>query len=116
MELLKKMQSIFAPSGEEESMKDFLINYISKNKKNWKKQPKLIYGDEFQNCLILVFGKPRCAIFSHIDSIGFTVGYDNELIKLGGPIAENGIKLFGEDSQGKINTKIIYNKKTKKIK
>jgi len=115
MELLKKMQSIFSPSGEEESMRNFLIKYISENKKNWKKKPKLIYGEEFQNCLILVFGKPRCAIFSHIDSIGFTVGYDNELLRLGGPIVENGIKLFGEDSQGKINTKIIYNKKTKKI-
>ena len=29
---------------------------------------------------------------------------------------KNGIKLFGEDSYGKINTKIVYNKKTKKIK
>jgi len=116
MEILKKMQSIFGPSGEEELMKHFLINYVTENQKNWKKKPKIIFGEEFQNCLILVFGKPKCAIFSHMDSIGFTVGYNNELIKLGGPIVKNGIKLFGEDSYGKINTKIVYNKKTKKIK
>ncbi len=110
------MQSIFSPSGEEELMQEFLIKYVIKNQKKWKKKPKIIFGEEFQNCLILVFGKPTCAIFSHIDSIGFTVGYGNELIKLGGPIIESGIKLFGEDSYGKIKTKTIYNKRTKKIK
>jgi len=115
MELLKKMQSIFSPSGEEEKMQEFLIKYVSENEKKWKRKPKIIFGDEFQNCLMLVFGKPRCAIFSHIDSIGFTVGYNNELIKLGGPVLKNGIKLFGKDSRGKINTKLIYNKETKKI-
>ena len=115
MKLLEEMQNIFSPSGEEDLMKEFLINYVKKNQHNWKRKPKIIFGDDFQNCLILVFGKPRCAIFSHIDSIGFTVGYDNELIKLGGPIVEDGIMLTGCDSKGKINTKILYNKKNKKI-
>ena len=115
MELLKEMQSVFSPSGDEELMRNFIINYVSRNQKKWKRKPKIIYGDEFQNCLILVFGKPRCAIFSHIDSIGFTVGYSNQLIKLGGPVLKNGIKLFGKDSLGEINTRLIYNKKTKKI-
>ena len=115
MKLLEEMQNIFSPSGEEDLMKEFLINYVKKNQHNWKKKPKIIFGDDFQNCLILVFGKPRCAIFSHIDSIGFTVGYDNELIKLGGPIVKDGIVLTGSDSRGEINTKIIYNKKIKKI-
>ena len=80
MKLLKEMQNIFSPSGEEENMKNFIIEYVKKNNKNWKMKPKIIHGEEFQNCVVLIFGKPRCAIFSHIDSIGFTVGYDNELI------------------------------------
>ena len=115
MKLLKEMQNIFSPSGEEENMKNFIIEYVKKNNKNWKMKPKIIHGEEFQNCVVLIFGKPRCAIFSHIDSIGFTVGYDNELIKLGGPVIKSGIKLIGSDSKGEIKTKIIFNKKTKKI-
>ena len=114
MELLKKMQSIFSPSGEEELMQEFLIKYVINNQKNWKKKPKLIFGEEFQNCLILVFGKPTCAIFSHIDSIGFTVGYENELIKLGGPVIKSGIKLFGEDSHGEIKTKTHSSRSTER--
>ena len=52
------------------------------------------------------FGKPRTAVFAHIDSIGFTVKYNNEIVKIGGPVTKNGIELVGEDSQGKIDTKL----------
>ena len=38
--------------------------------------------------------------FAHIDSIGYTVGYKNNLIKIGGPGAKKGTKLVGEDSVG----------------
>ena len=47
------------------------------------------------------FGKPRTAIFAHMDSIGFTVRYGKELVKLGGPRISSGTKLIGEDSKGK---------------
>jgi putative aminopeptidase FrvX len=43
-----------------------------------------------------------------MDSIGFTVRYGKELIKIGGPKAKDGIQLVGEDSKGKIETE-IYN-------
>ena len=33
--------------------------------------------------------------FAHIDSIGYTVGYKNNLIKIGGPGAKKGTKLVG---------------------
>ena len=83
-------------------MKDFLIDYVEKNKKKWKVKPELIHGEDFQDCLILKFGKPRTAIFAHMDSIGFTVRYGKELVKLGGPRIFSGTKLIGEDSKGKI--------------
>lgn len=102
MELLKKLCEIHAPSGSEYTMTDFLLNYIKKEKKNWKVQPEVIYGDDFQDCIVLVFGEPRTAIFAHMDSVGYTVGYDNNLIKIGGPSAKKGAKLVGEDSKGKI--------------
>ena len=113
--LLKDMQSIHAPSGDESKMKDFLIKYVENNKKKWKVKPELIHGEDFQDCLILRFGKPRTAIFAHLDSIGFTVRYGKELVKLGGPKISSGIKLVGKDSNGEIETEVLFNEETKKI-
>jgi putative aminopeptidase FrvX len=112
-ELLKTMCAIHAPSGNEVAMKDFLLDYIKKEKKNWKHKVKVYEGKQFQDCIVLVFGKPRAAIFGHIDSIGYTVRYGKQLVKIGGPVFDNGIKLVGEDSQGKaeVTLKIEKDKK-----
>ncbi len=108
MKLLKKMCEIHAPSGEELAMSKFLLKHIEKNKKNWKVKPKVFSGEEFQDNIILVFGEnPKTAIFAHQDSIGFTVKYNNELVKIGGPVIKNGINLVGKDSKGKIEGKLI---------
>jgi putative aminopeptidase FrvX len=95
-DLLKTMCAIHAPSGNETGMKDFLLNYIKKEKKNWKHKPVIYAGDDFQDCIVLVFGKPRTAVFAHIDSIGFTVRYNKQLVKIGGPRLDNGFKLVDE--------------------
>ena len=110
--LLKKLQSIHAPAGDEHSLRDFLISYVEKNKSSWKVQPELIYGDNFQDCLLLKFGNPRTAVFAHMDSIGFTVRYGKQLIKLGGPRLINGIGLVGKDSIGDIDCKLVVNENT----
>jgi len=99
-QLIKTMCAIHAPSGNEGLMKEFLLNYISKYSKTWKHKPKLIHGKGFQDNLILVFGKPRTAIFAHMDSIGFTVRYGNQLVKIGGPLTIPGFELTGLDSKG----------------
>ena len=92
MNLLKQICKIHAPSGEELAMSQFLLNYIQKNQDKWKVKPTLHYGDGLQDNIIMVFGKnPRTAIFSHMDSIGFTVKYNNEIIKIGGPETTEGI-------------------------
>ncbi len=105
-QLLKTMCAIHAPSGNELPMKDFVLNYIQKHKKNWKHKPKVIHGKGFQDCIILVFGKPRTAVFAHLDSIGFTVRYGKQLVKIGGPVTDNGISLVGTDSKGKAEVKL----------
>ena len=107
MEILKEMCSIHSPSGEEKEMKNFILNYIDNNQSKWNKKPVIFHGDNFQDNLILVFGKPTTAIFAHMDSIGFTVRYNNEIIKIGGPITNDGIVLVGRDSKGIIEGKII---------
>ncbi len=103
MELLKSLCEVFAPSGNEVQLKNFILNYIENNKDSWKTTPKVIFGDEFQDSIILIFGKPRTAVFAHMDSIGYTVRYNKQLIPIGGPHTENGYELVGEDSKGKID-------------
>ena len=88
MKLLKQLCEIHAPSGNEVKMKDFLLKYISKEQKNWKSKPEIFHGEEFQDCIVLKFGNPRTAIFAHMDSIGFTVRYFNQLLPIGSPDAE----------------------------
>jgi putative aminopeptidase FrvX len=110
MDLLKQLCEIHAPCGEEVYMKEFLLKYIQKEKKKWLVKPELIHGDEFQDCLILKFGKPRTAIFAHMDSIGFTVRYQNQLLPVGSPDAEMGTRLIGQDSIGPIECELEFDK------
>ncbi len=107
MELLKELCHIHAPSGNEEKLAQFLLDYIEQNAKNWKVMPEVHFGDGLQDCIVLKFGKPKTAIFAHIDSIGFTVRYNKELVKIGGPRTIEGTKLVGEDSQGKIECELL---------
>ena len=117
-QLLKELCTIHAPSGSEYPLAQYILKYIQENKKNWKKKPTVLHGDEFQDCIIMVFGKPRTAIFAHLDSIGFTVRYDNNLVKIGGPRTKDGYQLVGEDSNGKITgeLKVKTDKKTGEVK
>lgn len=107
MELLKTLCAIAAPSGDEGRMNEFLLDYIGKNKNNWKVQPEIYSGDDFQDCIVLIFGKPRTSIYAHIDNIGFTVRYENQLVKIGGPHLKSGTKLVGQDSQGPVECEVV---------
>lgn len=115
MKLLKQLCSIHAPSGNEKKLTDFLLNYIEEHKVQWKQQPVILYGEGFQDCILLIFGKPRAAIFAHIDSIGFTVRYGKQLVKIGGPDLETGYRLVGEDSQGEIECTLEFDEEEHEI-
>ena len=104
---LKEMCNIHAPSGSEYLMTEYVLSYIEKEKSKWQSQPLILSGGDFQDSIILVFGQPKTAIFAHLDSIGFTVGYGSQLIRIGGPQAETGYKLVGEDSQGAIECELF---------
>ncbi|MEO8087006.1 MAG: M20/M25/M40 family metallo-hydrolase [Bacteroidota bacterium] len=115
MQLLKQLCSIHAPSGNEGAMTSFLLDYINTHKNSWRHQPQIFEGDGFQNCIVLVFGQPRTAVYAHIDSIGYTVRYKNQLVKVGGPAAETGAILLGEDSLGKIECSLVNDKNESKL-
>jgi len=108
--LLRDLCAVHAPSGEEFRMKDFLLAYIKKEKKNWKHRVEIIQGDEFQDAFILRFGKPRTAVFAHMDTIGFTVRYFNQLVSIGSPDADAGTRLVGKDSLGEVICELEYDK------
>jgi putative aminopeptidase FrvX len=102
MQLLKKLCGIQAPSGSENLISGFVLSYIESNMHLFKVKPEIYSGHEFQDCIVLVFGQPRTAVFAHLDNIGFTVRYNNELLKIGGPKTVSGYRLVGEDSLGNI--------------
>lgn len=107
MELLKQLIEIRGASSDEGRVKDFILEYVHSESIKWKTKPTIIEGIDYQDCLILVFGRPTTAIYAHMDSIGFTVGYDRELIRIGGPRAIDGVQLVGSDSQGEIETELM---------
>jgi len=108
LKLLQELCEVRASSGDEAPMKEFLLRYIKKERKKWKVKPEILEGEEFQDCIILKFGKPRTAIFAHMDSIGFTVRYANQLVPVGSPDAEAGTKLVGEDALGPIECELEF--------
>jgi len=112
MELLKKLCGIVAPSGNELAMKNFILDHIVSHQNTWNYRPQIFEGEGFQDCIVLVFGKPRTAVFAHMDSIGFTVRYDNKLVPIGGPEMETGFELVGKDDKSDIETKLVYDEKT----
>lgn len=114
--LLQKLCSIHAPSGNESAMTQFLLEYIEANKNYWKVIPQILHGDHFQDCIVLIFGKPRTAVYAHIDSIGFTVRYHNELVKIGGPKTSSGYRLKGTDSEGVIQCQLEHDDETNQLK
>jgi putative aminopeptidase FrvX len=113
-ETLKLMCHIPAPSGNEVGMKQFLLYYIQANAKTWKHKPKVLSGEGFKDNVVLIFGKPRTAVFAHIDNIGFTVRYGKQLVKIGGPMIKNGYELVGQDSKGlqEVELRIAEDKKS----
>lgn len=108
-ELLKSLLEVHSPSGEEVNMKQFILNYVKENAAEWKVKPLVIHGEEFQDCLMLIFGKPEVAAFSHMDTTGFTVRYQDQLIPIGGPEVTGDELLTGSDELGEIDCELALN-------
>ena len=112
MQLLHSLCRIPAPAGNEAALSQFVLNYVARQQATWLYQPQIIADERFQDCILLVFGRPRTAVFAHLDSIGFTVRYGKQLVPIGGPQAEAGYRLVGHDSQGKIDCTLTIDEET----
>lgn len=105
-QLLKQLCQVHAPSGNEVAMKKFIIDYVKEHSGNWYQQPEIIVGEDLMDCVILSFGQPRTAVFAHMDSVGFMVRYQNQLVPIGQPDIQNGYRLTGKDNFGLIDCEL----------
>jgi len=113
MQLLQALCQFPAPSGDEAGLTRFVLDYVQRHAAGWAHPPQVLHDEaRFQNCLLLVFGQPRTAVFAHLDSIGFTVRYGRELVPIGGPECKAGYQLVGRDSQGEIRCTLTVGEET----
>lgn len=102
IDLLRKLTAIQGASSDENKIRTFLLEYVQKHQKEWKVIPTVLTSSVFQDNLILVFGKPTTAIYAHMDTVGFSVGYQHQLLPIGGPTCDENTLLVGSDSKGEI--------------
>ncbi len=107
MKFLFELLSKHSVSGDESEIARFIFDYVSKRASSWKVRPTVYFGEEFHDCLLLKFGKPKTAVFAHLDTVGFMTRYQNQLIPVGGPEVVEGKKLVGKDSKGDISCRIL---------
>ncbi|WP_339923038.1 aminopeptidase [uncultured Cyclobacterium sp.] len=100
--LLKEILHLDSVSGDESRISAFILQYILEKKSTWKVTPEIHCGEGFHDNIILVFGKPRTAVFAHMDTVGFTARYENQLVPIGGPELLDGVWLSGRDEAGPI--------------
>ncbi|WP_194776100.1 M20/M25/M40 family metallo-hydrolase [Pararhodonellum marinum] len=106
MKLLKCLLEIQSVSGDEHRMSKFILDFVQKRKSEWNVLPELYFGENFQDAIVLKFGQPRTAVFAHMDTVGFTARYANQLLPIGGPETESGFFLVGQDELGPISCEL----------
>ncbi len=79
LETLLTLLSLPGPSGDEAPIADWLQNVALP-----QAAPEAAAVRILDN-LLVVKGEPRVAVFAHMDTVGFTLGYHGELIAVGGP-------------------------------
>lgn len=106
-ELLETLAAIRGVASDEAAIRDFIVDYIATHKASWKTAPVVYAGPEFQDTVVVVFGKPRTAVYAHTDTIGYSMGYDKELIRVGGPRPIDGTLLVGSDTKGEFEAELM---------
>lgn len=105
--LLEELIAVRGLASDEGRIRDFVLGYIEQHQSGWKVQPAIFSGDGFQDTIVLVFGKPRTAVYAHLDTIGYSTGYTNDLIRVGGPRNIDGTQLVGEDATGPCEAEVM---------
>lgn len=96
--LLLELQQIPGPSGDEDTLADFLAARCAALPRTSVRR--------VSDLVLAVRGEPRVAVFAHTDTVGFTLGYNRELIAIGGPHVEGDERLREVGGKGKGRLKL----------
>lgn len=107
LDLLKAICSIPGTSGDEGAVADFVLAYAQNHQYTWKSTPQIWTGNGFQDNIALIFGKPKRAFYAHMDTVGYTIRYDNNVIPIGGPDGKTGDLMVFEQDGSILHTRLI---------
>ncbi len=85
-DLLRTLMTTEASAGDEDRLALFLLEWLADNARG-------VSCRRVGNTVVAMRGRPRVAVFAHIDSVGFTLDFDHTLIPIGGPDPEDGTPL-----------------------
>jgi putative aminopeptidase FrvX len=83
-----------------------LIDFFQSSTEIKNRELKIIQGEHFQDNLIIIKGDPKVALYAHMDTVGFTVRYENQLVPVGGPQINQGDIVVGNDHLGPIECQV----------
>ncbi len=106
-QLLEQLTEIQGVASDESRIKAFILDYVAENSSSWKTQPTVLDHPWLQDNVVLIFGKPTTAIYAHTDTIGYSIGYTNDLIRVGGPRNIDGTQLVGMDGDKEIEAEVM---------
>jgi putative aminopeptidase FrvX len=107
LDLLSQLTRIQATCGQEEELNEFILNYLHTHQHRFAAKPHIFTGFGLMNAIVLVFGKPNVAVFAHMDSVGYTVRYDNKLIPIGSPVSKHETPLKGKCNGKWVSMKLV---------
>ncbi|MGC6533566.1 MAG: M20/M25/M40 family metallo-hydrolase [Flavobacteriales bacterium] len=111
--LLQELCTIPSTAGDEQLLSDWILRYTLKHQSSWKHQPEIFAGDGFQEAIVLMFGRPRLAVFAHLDTVGYCTAYGDRLVPIGKPKAKTGATLLGRDAKGPVELTLRVEKHPK---
>lgn len=95
LDILWKLLTFDGPSGDEGALADWLSEHLTQTIPD-------VRLERLGNSLLALRGKPTVAVFAHTDTTGFTLGFDRELIPIGGPSPKRGeaLREIGQAARG----------------
>ena len=81
-DLLTQLSNFATPSGDEYELSEWIARWIREHVASATVRR---LGD---NLLVVKGDQPKVAVFAHLDTTGYTLGYENELIRIGSPSPE----------------------------
>ena len=84
LDLLWDLLAQDSPAGDEAALSDWLTEWLS------SEVPDAVIERLGDSLVVTRGGAPKVAVFAHLDTTGWTLGYDKVLIRIGGPAGKIG--------------------------